>query len=111
MTPKKQRKRKRKIEQVIQEELGLSLQELMNLPWKKIIKLPVVFRGKIDDKEYVFEMKSRDEFYITIPDVCSAEPVSKEDGQDILRAVLEQQERLYGMPCEIDYGEDHYDNK
>ena len=104
MTLKNDKEKKKGIYQVIQEELGISRQELINLPWKKIIKLPTSFRGQMDNKEYLFEIKSRDEFYITISDVCLAEPVSKEDGQNILRAILEQQERLYGMPCEIDYG-------
>ena len=111
MTRKKTKKRQKGIDQVIQEELGISRQEFINLPWKQIIKLPTTFRGMMDGKEYLFEVKSRDEFYMTIPGVCSAEPIPKETGEKLLQAILKQQEELTGMPCEIDYGKDNHDNK
>ena len=86
----------------------MSIQELVKLKWVKKFPLPSTFRGTMDNKEYMFEVKGRDEFYITISDVCLAEPVPKEEGHKLLQIILEQQERLCGMKCEIDYGENNH---
>jgi len=97
------------IDQVLQKELGITYQEFLNLDWKKTVKFPVTFRGTMppDNKEMLFEAKSWDEFYLTVADMCYAEPLSKEEGQKLLISILNQQERLTGMPVIMDGSQDN----
>ena len=106
MTPEEER-----LDQTLRKEVGMSLQEFTRLHWKTKIPLPAAFRGMMDGKEYLFEVKGRDEFYMTVQDQHLAEPVPKEVGHKLLQAILKQQEKLNGIPCEIDYGENNHDEK
>jgi hypothetical protein len=79
---------------------------------KNKIEFPITFRcmappedGEIGGpKEYLFEAKSWNEFYITIQDKCYGERVSAKNGRKLLKVILEQQEQIYYPPEISVYG-------
>ena len=73
-------------------ETKAALRELINLQRQRLSSLgianvlPVTFRGVVpsNGKEIIFETKSFEEYYITIPGECKNQPIPAGEGQELL---------------------------